>query len=77
MKKLDIKHIFTEAQLEDMAIRTKGLSISQLNELYMSSALNWHYEGDSMYVKRIEELQQQNKRAERNAWQETDSYIGF
>ena len=77
LQKLDIKQIFSEAQLDDMANRTKGLSISQLNELYMSSALNWHYEGDSLYVKRIEELQQQNKRAEKNDWQETDSYIGF
>ncbi|HSJ36616.1 MAG TPA: ATP-binding protein [Planococcus sp. (in: firmicutes)] len=77
LQKLDIKHIFTEVQLSDMASRTKGLSISQLNELYMSSALNWHYDGDSAYIKRIEELLQQNKRAERNDWQEADSYIGF
>lgn len=77
LQKLDIKNIFTDAELADMASRTKGLSISQLNELYMSSALNWHYDGDSAYVKRIEELQLQNKRTERNDWQETDSYIGF
>lgn len=75
--KLDIKHIFTEAQLTDMAIRTKSLSISQLNELYMSSALSWHYDGDSAYEKRIEELLHQNKKAERNDWQEVDSSIGF
>ena len=77
LQKLDINHIFTEAQLSDMASRTKGLSISQLNELYMSSALNWHYDGDSAYEKRIEELLQQNKRADRNNWQEADSFIGF
>ena len=77
LQKLDIKNISSESQLADMATRTKGLSISQLNELYMSSALNWHYDGDSAYIKRIEELQQQNKRAEKNNWQETDSYIGF
>lgn len=77
LQKLDINNIFTEAQLSDIASRTKGLSISQLNELYMSSALNWHYDGDSAYEKRIEELLQQNKRAERNNWQEANSFIGF
>lgn len=77
LQKLDIKKIFTDAEVADMASRTKGLSISQLNELYMSSALNWHYDGDSAYLKRIEELQLQNKRTERNDWQETDTYIGF
>lgn len=77
LQKLDIKKIFTETEVADMASRTKGLSISQLNELYMSSALNWHYDGDSAYLKRIEELQLQNKRTERNDWQETDTYIGF
>lgn len=77
LQKLDIKKIFTDAEVADMASRTKGLSISQLNELYMSSALNWHYDGDSGYLKRIEELQLQNKRTERNDWQEADTYIGF
>ncbi|WP_238942666.1 ATP-binding protein [Planococcus beigongshangi] len=77
LQKLDIKQIFSEAELSDMASRTKGLSISQLNELYMSSALNWHYDGDSGYMKRIEELQLQNKRTERNDFHEAETYIGF
>lgn len=77
LRKLDIKSIFTEAEIEEMAKLTKGLSISQLNELYMSSALNWHYEGDSGYEKRIQELQKQNKRTERNNWEDSETPIGF
>ncbi|MGK7377754.1 AAA family ATPase [Planococcus sp. 1R117A] len=77
LRKLDVKSIFTEEEIDDMAKLTKGLSISQLNELYMSSALNWHYEGNSEYEKRIRELQKQNKRTEQNNWEESDSPIGF
>lgn len=77
LRKLDIKSIFSEDEIDDMAKLTKGLSISQLNELYMSSALNWHYDGDSGYAKRIQELQKQNKRTERNDWEDPESTIGF
>ena len=77
LRKLDIKQIFSDAELADMAKQTKGLSISQLNELYMSTALNWHYEGNSGYAKRIEELQKQNKRAEKNDWEDPELSIGF
>lgn len=77
LHKLDIKHIFTDEQFIDMAKRSKGLSMSQLNELYMSVALNWHYEGKLAYVERIEELVKQNKRATKNDWEKDEHSIGF
>lgn len=77
LEKLDVKSIFTDSQLEHMAELSKGLSISQMNELYMSSALNWHYEGDSNYENSIRELQKQNKRTQQNDWVEQDTTIGF
>lgn len=77
LKKLDLKAIFTETQLDHMAELSKGLSISQMNELYMSSALNWHYEGNSNYENSIRELQKQNKRTQQNDWVEQDTMIGF
>lgn len=77
LRKLDIRHIFSDEELLDMAKMTKGLSISQLNELYMSTALNWHYDGNSGYAKRIEELQKQNKRTEKNDWENPELSIGF
>lgn len=77
LQKLDVKSIFTPEQLDDMAKLSKGLSISQLNELYMSTALNWHYEGETKYGERIQELQKQSRRAAKNDWEEADSPIGF
>ncbi|TQR19563.1 ATP-binding protein [Psychrobacillus vulpis] len=77
LRKLDIKHIFTDEQFADMARRSKGLSMSQLNELYMSVALNWHYDGKLAYESRIEELIKQNKRSIKNEWETDDNSIGF
>ncbi|WP_313893827.1 ATP-binding protein [Psychrobacillus sp.] len=77
LRKLDIKHIFTDEQFTNMAERSKGLSMSQLNELYMSVALNWHYDGKLAYEERIEELLTQNKRSIKNEWEKGDNSIGF
>ncbi|WP_075618067.1 ATP-binding protein [Paenisporosarcina indica] len=77
LKKLDLKNIFSADQLVDMAKLTKGLSISQLNELYMSVALNWHYDGELAYQDRIQELQKQNKRSKKNDWENAETAIGF
>lgn len=77
LKKLDVKSIFTPEQLEDMSRLSKGLSISQLNELYMSAALNWHYEGETKYGERIQELQKQSRRSAKNDWEDSESPIGF
>ena len=77
LQKLDIRHIFTEEQYTDMARRSKGLSMSQLNELYMSVALNWHYEGKLGYEDRIDELIKQNNRSKKNNWEMDGTSIGF
>ena len=60
-----------------MAQLSKGLSMSQLNELYMSVALNWHYDGNLDYEKRIEELTKQNNRSNKNTWENDENSIGF
>ena len=77
LRKLDLKNIFSSEQVIDMAKLTKGLSISQLNELYMSVALNWHYDGELAYEERIQELQKQNKRSKKNDWENEETAIGF
>lgn len=77
MRQLDVKSIFSDEEIMDISRLTKGLSVSQLNELYMSAALNWHYEGETGYIKQISELQKQNKRAMQKDWEEQDSPIGF
>lgn len=77
LTKLDIKGIFSDVQVKEMANLSKGLSMSQLNELYMSVALNWHYDGKLDYEKRIEELTKQAKRTNKNKWENDESSIGF
>lgn len=77
LRKLDIQNIFSSDQTDEIASLTKGLSVSQLNELYMSSALNLRYEGTPDYQQRIQELQQQNKRAEQNNWEDEETAFGF
>ncbi|WP_019414946.1 ATP-binding protein [Paenisporosarcina sp. TG20] len=77
LRKLDLKNIFSQEQVSEMAKLTKGLSISQLNELYMSVALNWHYDGKLAYEERIKELQKQNKRSKKNDWDNEEANIGF
>lgn len=76
LRKIDKKNLFNEEQTTDMARRTSGLSISQLNELYMSVAIGFHYEGRIDYVRRIEDLQRQHKRSHKGDW-EDNSTIGF
>ncbi|SDM87215.1 ATPase family associated with various cellular activities (AAA) [Psychrobacillus sp. OK028] len=77
LRKLDIKGIFSDDQVKEMAKLSKGLSMSQLNELYMSVALNWHYDGKLDYEKRIEELTKQNSRTNKNKWEDDENSIGF
>ncbi|MBE1553770.1 ATP-binding protein [Sporosarcina limicola] len=76
MQKLDKKGLFSDNQLEEMTTRTAGLSISQLNELYMSVALGFHYDGKIDYERRIQDLQKQHKRSKKGTWEHEGS-IGF
>ena len=76
IEKLDRKKILSTEQVEEIAKQTKGLSVSQLNELYMSIALTYHYEATIQYEERIRQLQKQHRQATRHDW-ETDSTIGY
>src|SRR5690606_6190223 len=51
-----------EEQIDYLAQETKGLSIAQLNELYMSMALEWHYEKKVDEDKIIEELKEYHRK---------------
>lgn len=56
-----------------LAKKTKGLSISQLNELYMSVALEWHYEKTVDIDKIINDLLENHRKTMKNDWEMTDS----
>ena len=63
------------AALAQLAKQTKGLSIAQLNELYMSVALQWHYEQQVDIEKIVKDLQENQRRTIRQDW-ETEEYAG-
>ncbi|AXI01278.1 ATP-binding protein [Sporosarcina sp. PTS2304] len=76
IEKLDKKKILKQPEIVEIAKQTKGLSISQLNELYMSIALTYHYDHVIVYEERIQQLQKQHRQATRHDW-DKGSEIGF
>ncbi|MEI3606977.1 ATP-binding protein [Pseudogracilibacillus sp. SE30717A] len=57
-----ITQFVDESEIDQLAAKTKGLSIAQLNELYMSMALQWHYEKEVDTEMIIEELKENHRR---------------
>lgn len=68
-----------EEQIDYLAQETKGLSIAQLNELYMSMALEWHYEKKVDVDKIIEELKENHRKTMKQDWEIKDynDKLGF
>lgn len=66
-----MEQFMSEEEIEQLAQETDGLSIAQLNELYMSISLQWHYDKKVKVDKIIQELQTNNKKTWRQDW-ETD-----
>lgn len=72
-------HQFIEDYSADIiASLTKGFSFAQLNELFISVAITWHYEGKVDLQKIITELQADNKKSNRQQWmEENQGRMGF
>ena len=68
-----------ENKIDYIAEKTKGLSIAQLNELYMSMALEWHYEKKVDVDKIIEELKENHKKTMKQDFEmeDYDEKLGF
>ncbi|MBP3953562.1 AAA family ATPase [Bacillus sp. YZJH907-2] len=76
MKQLD-QFIGVE-ELQKVVAKTVGFSFAQLNELYTSVALQWHYENEVDLDSICEELQSANKKNKRAAWEsDVDAKVGF
>lgn len=75
----NITQFVEDETLDAIAKQTKGLSIAQLNELYMSMALEWHYEQIVNVDKIIKELKENHRRAMKQEWEMEDyeEEIGF
>ncbi|WP_440705870.1 AAA family ATPase [Heyndrickxia oleronia] len=74
--KKNIHQFVSENEIDHLVKETNGLSIAQLNELYMSIALQWHYEQQVNIEKILRDLQTNNRKALRNHWEERSS-VGF
>lgn len=77
--KKQIIQFVSEAELNDIAKKTRGLSIAQLNELYMSMALDWHYAKQVDVNRIIEELKEHQRRTWKQDWETEDDEgrLGF
>lgn len=73
-------HQFVDKEtISEVAKKTKGLSIAQLNELYMSMALEWHYEKHVDVDKIIAELKENHRKTMKQDWEmeDFDDRLGF
>lgn len=59
---LNLGQFIEPESLNRLTKMTQGLSIAQLNELYMSAALQWHYEKHVNIDKIVKELKENHKR---------------
>lgn len=67
--KKKVSQFIDEDTTINLAKKTKGLSISQLNELYMSIALEWHYEKTVDIDKIINDLLENHRKTMKNDWE--------
>lgn len=75
LQKKGLSQFIDAETIDHLTNKTKGLSIAQLNELYMSIALQWHYEKQVDIDKIVQELQANQKRTMKQDW-EMDEYSG-
>lgn len=79
LRKKGLSNFLDEASLHQLVEKTNGLSIAQLNEIYMSIALEWHYEQQVNIDKIVADLQANQRKTIRQEW-EDDEYstkVGF
>ncbi|MCR2821727.1 ATP-binding protein [Lederbergia panacisoli] len=76
-KKID--QFIGETDMMYIAERTEKFSVAQLNELYTSAALQWHYERSIDLESLIKNLEAANKKARSQEWSLDDdsSRVGF
>lgn len=66
-------------EIDQLAKEIEGASLAQLNELYITSALQWHYEGQVDVKKLISELKSDMLKLQKQKWSshEEDLRVGF
>src|SRR5690606_15105901 len=77
--KRKLTQFMSEEEVENTARLTEGFSMAQLNELYTTAALQWHYE-KAVYIDDIvNELKADNKKSKGQNWdtEESEYKLGF
>lgn len=75
-KKID--QILSPEEIQEVILSTKDFSYAQLNELYTSIALEWHYEQQVDVFRLCAELKEIQKKQQKQEWEEAhSSSIGF
>ncbi|WP_078381160.1 ATP-binding protein [Sutcliffiella halmapala] len=79
LKKKKMSQFISSEELERIVELTDAFSYAQLNELYTSVALQWHYEKEVQIDQICAELQADNKKKKKQTWDsETDTHpVGF
>ena len=79
LKKKNIQQFITEEELIQLSKDTKKLSISQLNELYMSVALEYHYDSEVNLDYIVEQLIKNHQKTQKNDWDNNtfEDQMGF
>ncbi|MBY0148233.1 ATP-binding protein [Neobacillus niacini] len=77
--KKNISRILSEEQIQNVVDSTKDFSYAQLNELYTSIALEWHYEQKVDIARLCTDLKALQHKQQKQAWDRelAESSIGF
>lgn len=68
LRKRKVDQFISDEQLDEVVRRSEEFSFAQLNELYTSIALEWHYENEVNIENVISELQLSNKKSQKRDW---------
>ncbi|MCH1624624.1 ATP-binding protein [Ferdinandcohnia quinoae] len=72
-----IEQILSEEEITEVVEVTKDFSYAQLNELYTSIALEWHYEKEVNVTRLCAELKSLHQKQKEQSWDDSSGGIGF
>ncbi|WP_042347428.1 AAA family ATPase [Bacillus massiliigorillae] len=77
LKAKNLVHFLTEEDIEQIAEHADGFSFADLNEVYNSLALQWHYEKQVDVQQICRELKNDNQKANDRSWKTEKRRMGF
>ncbi|MDO8224587.1 ATPase [Bacillus licheniformis] len=66
----------SEGEIKNAAKLSEGFSFAQLGELYVSSALQWHQEGNHHIETMVKDMTGEQRKSQRGSWMEKNK-VGF